>query len=83
MLCLLKNVFRYMDIAKDTSIGKWLDKNTMEKGLSMSESTWRLGIVGENCLHMSKPTLLKSIIREFHKPFYLYQNYMVLLVTNP
>jgi hypothetical protein len=29
-----------MDIAKDASIGKWLDENTIKKGLSMSESTW-------------------------------------------
>eukprot|EP00956_Cyclotella_meneghiniana_P015140 scaffold22980_cov52-Cyclotella_meneghiniana.AAC.1 len=63
-----------MDITKDTSVGKWLDKSTMTKGLSISESTWRLGIVGENILHMDKPTVIKSIIKEFQKPFYLYQD---------
>ena len=62
-----------MDITTDTSVGKWLDKSTMTKGLSISESTWRLGIVGENVLHMDKPTVIKSIIKEFQKPFYLYQ----------
>jgi hypothetical protein len=53
------------------------DKKTMNQGLSMSESTWCLGIVGENVLHMEKPTVLGSILKEFNKGFYLYQNYMV------
>jgi hypothetical protein len=59
------------DITKDASIGKWLNKKTMNQGLSMSESTWRLGIVGENVLHMEKPTLLGSILnlKEFNKGF--------------
>eukprot|EP00956_Cyclotella_meneghiniana_P011336 scaffold15938_cov27-Cyclotella_meneghiniana.AAC.2 len=66
-----------MDIAKDSTIGKWLEKDSMTKGLSISESTWRLGIVGENRIHMDKPTVIKSFFKEFHKPFYLYQNYMI------
>jgi hypothetical protein len=66
-----------MDITKDATIGKWLNKKSMIQGLSMSESTWRLGIVGENVLHMEKPTVVGCILKEFSKGFYLYQNYMV------
>jgi hypothetical protein len=69
-----------LDITEGATIGDWLDKDTMHKGLTGNEATQRLGVVGPNILDLKKPTVLGCIIREFSKPFYLYQNFMVWCV---
>jgi hypothetical protein len=46
-------------------------------GLSNDEVVKRNGLVGPNFIAMEKPTILGSIYKEFSKPFYLYQNFMV------
>ncbi|KAL3780294.1 hypothetical protein HJC23_001335 [Cyclotella cryptica] len=66
-----------LDVTEDSTIGNWLDKDRMHQGLSSQEATRRLGVVGPNVLDLKKPTILGSIVREFSKPFYLYQNFMV------
>mmetsp|Transcript_27001 Transcript_27001/g.43846 ORF Transcript_27001/g.43846 Transcript_27001/m.43846 type:complete len:192 (-) Transcript_27001:458-1033(-) len=65
------------DVTEDSTIGHWTDKDFMYKGISKDEATNRLGFVGPNVLDLKKPFILKSIINEFSKPFYLYQNFMV------
>jgi cation-transporting ATPase 13A3/4/5 len=66
-----------LDITEGATIGNWLNKDTLHKGLTSNEATQRLGVVGPNILDLKKPTVLGCIIREFSKPFYLYQNFMV------
>lgn len=68
---------RRLDISEDSTIGNWLDDSTKYKGLATDEAIKRLGIVGQNTLDLKKPTIIGSILREFSKPFYLYQNFMV------
>lgn len=65
------------DVTKDTTIGQWMDKDFLHGGISSDEAIKRLGFVGPNVLDLKKPTILGSIISEFRKPFYLYQNFMV------
>ncbi|KAL7521821.1 hypothetical protein ACHAWX_006509 [Stephanocyclus meneghinianus] len=66
-----------LNVAEDSTIEHWLSKDHMQHGLSSQEATRRLGVVGPNVLDLKKPTILGSIVREFSKPFYLYQNFMV------
>lgn len=65
------------DVTQDATIGKWLDETHIKNGLTMADSTWRLGLVGANVLECKKPSIFRSIIQEFSKAFYLYQNFMV------
>jgi hypothetical protein len=46
-------------------------------GLTTDEAMTRLKIVGPNMISMSKPTVFHAIYKEFSKPFYVYQNFMV------
>ena len=62
---------------EEPTIGEWLDKSCMHQGLSHEEASKRLAIVGPNVLDLKKPTIIQSILNEFAKPFYLYQNFMV------
>jgi hypothetical protein len=62
---------------QDVPIREWLDSSYLHQGLSNKEAAKRLGIVGPNVLELKKPTIVSSIIREFSKPFYLYQNFLV------
>lgn len=60
------------------SIGKTLgDMLDQRNGLSSDEAKKRLGLTGPNRIPMRKPTIFGSIVQEFSKPFYLYQNFMV------
>ena len=72
--------WRRLDATDDSTIGSWVSKDKMQQGLSAHEATRRLGVVGPNILDLKKPTILGSIVREFSKPFYLYQNFMVWYV---
>lgn len=65
------------DVTKDDTIGDWIEEENIKNGLTMAESTWRLGLVGANVLQCPEPSLIRSIITEFSHPFYLYQNFMV------
>ena len=71
---------RRLNVAEDSTIGNWLSKEQLQHGLSSHEAARRLGVVGPNVLDLKKPTILGSIVREFSKPFYLYQNFMVWYV---
>jgi hypothetical protein len=62
---------------QDAPIREWLDSSYLHRGLSNEEAAKRLGIVGPNVLELKKPTIVSSICREFSKPFYLYQNFLV------
>jgi hypothetical protein len=46
-------------------------------GLTSDEAESRMSVVGPNTILMEEPSLLRSICREFRKPFYVYQNFMV------
>jgi Cation transporter/ATPase, N-terminus len=46
-------------------------------GLRTSDVEERMGLVGPNVISMKKPTVLKSLYKEFNKAFYVYQNFMV------
>jgi hypothetical protein len=46
-------------------------------GLTTEEVTRRTGLAGPNVIPMEKPTILGSIVKEFSKGFYLYQNFLV------
>ena len=65
------------NVQQDTAIRDWLDSSYLYQGLSKDEAVKRLGIVGPNVLELKKPTIFSSIIHEFSKPFYLYQNFLV------
>lgn len=65
------------DVTKDANIRSWISHSNIKNGLTMADSTWRLGLVGANVLECPKPSLIRSIITEFSQPFYLYQNFMV------
>ena len=65
------------DVTKDANIRSWISDSNIKNGLTMADSTWRLGLVGANVLECPKPSLIRSIITEFSQPFYLYQNFMV------
>jgi len=65
------------NVTEDTTIGQWMDKDFLHRGISDDEAIKRFGFVGPNILDLKKPTILRSIISEFAKPFYLYQNFMV------
>ena len=66
-----------LDVTKESTIGDWMNKDYLCQGLSSDEAIKRYGFVGPNVLDLKKPTILGSIINEFTKPFYLYQNFMV------
>jgi hypothetical protein len=57
-----------------TTLGEFL---AQAAGISNDEVVKRTGLVGPNFISMDKPTILGSIGKEFSKPFYLYQNFMV------
>ena len=65
------------NVQQDTAIREWLDTTYLYQGLSKDEAVKRLGTVGPNVLDLKKPTIVSSIIHEFSKPFYLYQNFLV------
>jgi hypothetical protein len=46
-------------------------------GLNSEEVTRRLSIVGKNCTSLAKPSILSSVQKEFAKPFYVYQNFIL------
>jgi Cation transporter/ATPase, N-terminus len=55
-------------------IGKTLgDFASQADGLSSSEVTARMGLVGPNDLAVARPTILSSLFKEFSKPFYVFQ----------
>jgi hypothetical protein len=45
-------------------------------GLSAAEATVRRSRIGHNSIDLKTPNLLKGILEEFSKPFYIYQNFM-------
>lgn len=65
--------FRPGTIDVGNTLGDFMDQSN---GLSHEEAQARLGLTGRNSIHMKRPTILGSIIGEFSKPFYLYQNFM-------
>ena len=65
------------DVEEGVKIGEWLDSSYLHQGLSMDEVIKRRGVVGPNELDLKKPTIVSSTIREFSKPFYLYQNFLI------
>jgi hypothetical protein len=46
-------------------------------GLQMDEVVQRQSLVGLNVISLPRPTLIGAIKKEFSKPFYLYQNFML------
>jgi hypothetical protein len=46
-------------------------------GLSSDDASQRICLLGPNVIPISKPTILGSIVSEFSKGFYLYQNFMI------
>lgn len=46
-------------------------------GLSVAEVEKRHNVVGQNIIEMQKPYFYKTAIKEFSKPFYTYQSFMV------
>jgi hypothetical protein len=46
-------------------------------GLSSKEVRERTSLLGPNIIPIDKPTVYGSVMKEFSKPFYLYQNFMV------
>lgn len=56
------------------TLGDFLEQT---HGLSSDEALRRFSRTGPNSIQMKKPTVLGCIGREFSKPFYLYQNFMV------
>lgn len=61
-------------VSVGTTLGDLLDQID---GLSLEEANLRRGKRGPNTIPVPKPTILRSIITEFSKSFYLYQNFMV------
>jgi len=60
------------------SVGETLgDFLKQVEGLSSEEAQKRYGQTGSNNIPLKKPNVLGSIVDEFCKPFYLYQNFMV------
>jgi cation-transporting ATPase 13A3/4/5 len=57
-----------------STLGDFLDQ---AQGLTSEEVVQRTARVGRNMIHMTKPTILGSIGKEFSKTFYLFQNFMV------
>jgi hypothetical protein len=53
------------------------DVVTASKGLGAEDVESRRRIVGDNSIEMAKPVLLEIIIKEFSKPFYTYQLFML------
>jgi hypothetical protein len=47
-------------------------------GLSEAEAEEARAIVGENAVHLNEPTLFRCVVREFSKPFYVYQTFMMV-----
>lgn len=56
------------------TIGDLID---LRGGLSTEKATENFQIAGDNIIRMDKPTMLGSIVKEFSKSFYVYQNFMV------
>ena len=65
------------DVKEGVKIGEWLDSSYLHEGISNDEAVKRLGVVGPNVLTLKKPTIISSIMHEFSKPFYLYQNFLI------
>jgi hypothetical protein len=57
-----------------TSLGDFL---AQVGGLSNQEVLKRTRLLGPNIIPIDKPTVYGSVMKEFNKPFYLYQNFMV------
>ena len=55
-------------------LGDFLEQS---EGLTETEARSRFGLTGPNTISLKKPTMFGSIIKEFSKPFYLYQNFLV------
>jgi P-type E1-E2 ATPase len=45
--------------------------------LSEAEAEEARSLVGENAVHLTEPTLARCVVREFSKPFYVYQTFMM------
>jgi hypothetical protein len=46
-------------------------------GLNFEQVEKQMALVGRNIIHMSKPNILKTLVREFSKGFYIYQVFMI------
>lgn len=46
-------------------------------GLTVNQTSSLMNVVGENRIYMKKPNFFLTIIREFSKPFYIYQLFMI------
>jgi Cation transporter/ATPase, N-terminus len=51
-------------------------------GLTNEEAHRRLGRQGPNVIPLSKPSILRSLYKEFRKSFYLYQNFCIWAFAN-
>jgi Cation transporter/ATPase, N-terminus len=51
-------------------------------GLTNDEAHRRLGRQGPNVIPLSKPSILRSLYKEFRKSFYLYQNFCIWAFAN-
>lgn len=61
-------------VSVGTTLGDFLNQMG---GLTVAEANVRRGKRGPNVIPVPKPTILRSISKEFSKTFYLYQNFMV------
>jgi len=66
--------------------GRWVVGKTVEEllaaadtntGLSLQDVEERRRMVGHNSIEMENPVFLKVLLREFSKPFYTYQLFMI------
>lgn len=57
-----------------TTFGDLLDQSD---GITSSEALNRLGNAGPNVIALEEPTLIGCIAKEFSKPFYVYQNFVL------
>ncbi|GKY97857.1 hypothetical protein MPSEU_000743700 [Mayamaea pseudoterrestris] len=60
-----------------TTLSDIVTAGKVQGGLTNEEADARRQIVGPNAIEMDKPNLIKIITKEFLKPFYTYQLFMV------
>jgi hypothetical protein len=56
--------------------GRARDLVELKNGLTTDEAHRREAVIGPNVVHTETPSLLRSILREFSRIFYVYQNFM-------
>jgi hypothetical protein len=56
------------------TIGDFL---SLTGGLTTEQADKNYQLVGSNIIRIGKPTVIRSVIKEFSKSFYIYQNFMV------